>query len=592
MAKRKKRARRPAKKRASAAGAKERPSRPEAGKAPRDWGEVGRAYGLLLFSAVLMFLGFAGFGVWPLAFVGMVPALFVFDAEPKPTGWKFFWRALFFGYVAYYGGFYWVVDTIVDFGGFPYLLALAFASVYFLYQAFEFVFILWVWRRARERGFNATLALVAAYLTAETVFPMLFDHYYGNSFHMLPRLVQVADLGGPTLLTALAMAGNGALYEVLRAKVRKEEKIPWISPAVFAGMLAFYLGYGSWRMAEVEERMAAAEKITVGVVQTNMGIFEKREDPGEGLRRHLEQSLELEAEGDLDLLIWPESAATFRLPRRHGAPVRPYLENALEWFGVRSPGFPETPLLLGGLSADTRDGQRRSFNTAFITDAESRIQGHYDKTYLLAFGEYIPLGETFPILYEWSPNTGHFTRGDHVRPLPFGDYRIGTLICYEDIIPRFVRAVVREGNPHLLVNVTNDAWFGDTQEPYVHLALAKMRAVEHHRYLVRATNTGISAIIDPFGRVVEEGPLFDRASLRGEVAMLSGWTPYQTVGDWPGWLGLGAMLYMVFIGRRNRPEENPPPEEEVRPEKIRRREDEEDSDSEEDEHEHGDSASR
>jgi apolipoprotein N-acyltransferase len=573
MAKRKKRARGPSKGRdAAETSAKSATKGPEPEKPRRDWGEIGRAYGLLLLGAVLMFLGFAGFGVWPLAFVGMVPALFVFDAEPRPTGWKFFRRALFFGYVAYYGGFYWVVDTIVDFGGFPYLLALGFASVYFLYQAFEFVFILWMWRRARERGFNATLALVAAYLTAETLFPMLFDHYYGNSFHMLPRLVQVADLGGPMLLTALAMAGNGALYEILRARVRGEG-FPKVSPAVFVAMLAFYLGYGTWRMGEVEERVAAAPKIDVGVVQTNMGIFEKREDPGEGLRRHLEQSRELEARGDLDLLIWPESAASFRLPRELDTPVGPYLENALRWFGVESPGVPSTPLLFGGLSADRRDGQRRSFNTAFITDEAGRVRGHYDKTYLLAFGEYIPLGETFPILYEWSPNTGHFTRGDHVRPLPFGDYRIGALICYEDIIPRFVRAVVREGDPHLLVNVTNDAWFGDTQEPYVHLALAKMRAVEHHRYLVRATNTGISAIIDPLGRVVEQGPLFDRASLYGEVAMLTGWTPYQTVGDWPGWLALGAMLYMVFVGRRNRREESPPPEEEVRPDKIRRRED-------------------
>lgn len=545
----------------------------DAPKTPRDWNETLRSYGLLLLSAVLMFLGFAGFGVWPLAFVGMVPALFVFDADPKPTGWRFFRRALFFGYIAYYGGFYWVVDTIVDFGGFPYVLALAFGSIYFLYQAFQFIFILWVWRRARERGFNATLALVAAYLTAETVFPMLFDHYYGNSFHMLPTFVQVADLGGPMLLTAVAMAGNGALYEVMRARVRKERP-PWISPAVFAGMLAFYLGYGAWRVAEVEERMAAAPKITVGVVQTNMGIYEKREDPGEGLRRHLEQSRQLEEQGDLDLLVWPESAATFRLPRRIGSPIRPHFDNALEWFGVESPGFPSTPMMLGGLSSDVRDGRRHSFNTAFLTDEESRILGHYDKTYLLAFGEYIPFGEHFPILYEWSPNTGRFTPGDHVDSLPFGEFRIGPLVCYEDIIPRFVRSVVREGDPHILINVTNDAWFGDTQEPYVHLALAKMRAVEHHRYLVRATNTGVSAIIDPVGRVVEESPLFERSSLRAEVAMLNGWTPYQTVGDWPGWLALAASLYMLLIGRRNRREENPPPEEEVRPERIRRREEE------------------
>ncbi len=224
------------------------------------WTERARVYGLLLWSAVMMFLGFAGFGVWPLAFVGMVPALFVFDGGgsldgTRPTGSKFFWRALFFGYIAYWGGFYWVVDTIVDFGGFPYLLALAFGSIYFLYQGVEFVLILWIWRRARERGFNPTLALVSAYVAVELVFPTLFDHYYGNSFHMLPPLVQLVDIGGPMMLTALAMLGNGALYEVVRSRMRKEP-FPKASSLVFAAAALFALGYGYWRIGDVEARAA------------------------------------------------------------------------------------------------------------------------------------------------------------------------------------------------------------------------------------------------------------------------------------------------------------------------------------------------
>lgn len=506
------------------------------------WRERGRAYGLLLVSAVMMFLGFAGFGIWPLAFVGMVPALFVFDAEPRPTGAKFFWRALFFGYVAYYGGFYWVVNTIVDFGGFPYALALLFASIYFLYQALEYVLILWMWKRARERGFNATLSLVCAYLAAELTFPMLFDHFYGNSFHMLPPLLQVADLGGPMLLTALAMAGNGAVYELLRARIRKEP-LPKAAPIAFAASILFCLGYGYWRIAEVEARMAEAPTIKVGLVQTNMGIFDKREDPMEGRRRHIEQSLALEREHAPDLLVWPESAATFFLPE--GVNVR-------RWVFEGEKGTVSTPTIFGGLARRFIDGKRHHYNTAFLADGDGEILGTYDKTYLLAFGEYIPFGDVFPKLYEWSPNTGRFTPGDHVRPLVFGDYRIGALVCYEDILPRFVRKVVSESDPHLLVNITNDAWFGETQEPYVHLALAKMRAIEHHRYLVRATNTGVSAIIDPLGRVVTESPLFERANLHGEVAMMTGWTPYQTFGDWPGWLSFGAMIYMLFVGRRRR----------------------------------------
>lgn len=544
--------------------------KPEPTPPPRDWSEIGRAYGLLLLGAVLMFLGFAGFGVFPLAFVGMVPVLFVMDEQP--SGWTFFRRALFFGYIAYYGGFYWVVNTIVDFGGFPYPLALLFASIYFLYQAFEFVLILWLYKRARARGFNATLSLVAAYLAAETLFPQLFDHFYGNSFHMLPYLVQIADLGGPMMLTALAMAGNGAAYELVRSFVKKEPRPRW-APLAFVAALLFTLGYSAFRISEVEARMADAPALNVGVVQTNMGIYEKREDPGEGLRRHIEQSLQLEREGPLDLLVWPESAASFRLPRDPGMAVAPYFQRAVEFYRVRAEGFPETPLIFGGLSAESDPEQRRLYNTAFITDDDGRIRAHYDKTYLLAFGEYLPFGDVFPQLYDYSPNTGHFTRGDHVHPLPFRDYRISTLVCYEDILPSFVRRFVQEGDPHLLVNITNDAWFGETQEPYVHLALAKMRAVEHHRYLVRATNTGISAVVDPLGRVVAEGPLFDRASIRAEVHMLDGWTPYQTLGDWPGWIAVGGMIFMGFVGRRRK--KAPEPEAKAPERAPRKREEEE-----------------
>ncbi|MBZ0122146.1 MAG: apolipoprotein N-acyltransferase [Sandaracinaceae bacterium] len=520
-------------------------------KRKRDWKETLRAYGLLVLSAALMCLGFAGFGIWPLAFVGMVPALFVFDQDPPASPWAFLRRSLFFGYLAFYGGFYWVVDTIVEFGGFPYLVSLLFASVYFLYQGFQFVVVAFLWRRARLRGWNATASLVAAYVGSELAFPMLFDNFYGNSFHMLPPLIQIADLGGPMLLTALAMAGNGAAYELLRAAIRKEP-LPRAVPAVFAAALALTLGYGYWRIAEVEARMAQADRLTLGLVQTNMGIFQKREDPEEGRRRHIEQSLQLERESHPDLLIWPESAATFFIPDSVRN-VRRFVLESDDGEAIT------TPTLFGGLARREVGGRARAYNTAFMTDANGNITGSYDKTYLLAFGEYIPFGDVFPWVYDVSRNTGQFTPGNHVRALRFRDYRISTLICYEDILPRFVRRSVRENDPHLLVNVTNDAWFGETQEPYVHLALAKFRAVEHHRYLVRATNTGISAIIDPTGRVTEQSPLFRRANVVGEVRMMNGWTLYQSVGDWPGWLALGVIVYMAYAGRW-RPKERKPAE--------------------------------
>ena len=197
-------------------------------------------------------------------------------------------------------------------------------------------------------------------------------------------------------------------------------------------------------------------------------------------------------------------------------------------------------------------GERRGLNRVLLVDEHGEVTGTYDKVNLLAFGEYLPLSEWLPWLRSLAPNSGRVHRGRRVDPLPLRGWRISALVCYEDILPGFVRRVVREGSPHLLVNLTNDAWFGDTQEPWIHLALSKLRAVEQRRYLVRATNTGVSAVIDPLGRVVAQSDAFTQQSLDAEVAMLEGRTLYQALGDWPGWLAALAILWLAFLRRAAR----------------------------------------
>jgi apolipoprotein N-acyltransferase len=507
-----------------------------------------------------MFLGFAGFGIWPLAFVAIIPALFVFDpletrgGFERPVGRWFFFRALFFGYVAELGGFYWLINTLVDFSGFPLVVCLLFASIFFLFQGLQFVAILALWTRARARGFPATPALVAAYLASEALFPMLFEHYYGSAFHPVPILMQVADLGGPMMCTALAMSVAGALYDLGSAITQKRTPLPRLWPGIAFGYLAFALGYGAFRISEVDAITAAAPHLEVGVVQANMGLFEKWQEPEAGVRRHVEQTETISAAHDVDLVVWPESAVTFFLPGS--------ITNLRQWRWAPRLGLTEldVPIIFGALRrSHVQGGHDVDHNTAFLVGSDGQILGTYDKTYLLAFGEFIPLGETFPVLYDISPMSGRFTPGDDPSPVVFPardgrDYRISILVCYEDIVSAFVRRAVTEGDPHLLVNVTNDSWFGDTHEPWVHLHLARFRAVEHRRYLVRATNSGVSAIIDAAGRITEASGTFERANLVGEVAMIEGpRTLYGMLGAWPGWVGLLAIVLMGFLPERYLP---------------------------------------
>jgi apolipoprotein N-acyltransferase len=199
------------------------------------------------------------------------------------------------------------------------------------------------------------------------------------------------------------------------------------------------------------------------------------------------------------------------------------------------------------------------YNTAVSSDPAGNVTGRYDKQYLLTFGEYLPLGETFPVLYQWSPNSGHFSPGSSLDPLVV-DVRgerhpVTALICYEDILPRFTNDAVRHAKPELLVNMTNDAWFGDTTEPWEHLALAAFRAIEHRRYLVRGTNSGVSAVVDPVGRVIAHSGVFRQETVAATIHWMQSQTVYEKVGDWPWLLVSLALVTGCFVPRRRAPED-------------------------------------
>lgn len=206
------------------------------------------------------------------------------------------------------------------------------------------------------------------------------------------------------------------------------------------------------------------------------------------------------------------------------------------------------PVLFGALlyEMDGRTGRRLLFNSALLVDARGRVMGRYDKNYLLMFGEYIPLGDKFPFLYDWIPEAGRFEAGTTVETFDLNGIQIGVMICYEDILPRFTRRLATK-KTHLLVNVTNDAWFGKTSEPYHHLALATMRSIETRRSMVRSTNTGVSAFIDPAGRIRKQTDLDNAEVLVDDVPLMDLDPVYIRIGDvflTANFVG----LILIFIG--------------------------------------------
>jgi apolipoprotein N-acyltransferase len=279
-----------------------------------------------------------------------------------------------------------------------------------------------------------------------------------------------------------------------------------------------------------------------------MGLMQKREDPAEGLRRHLRTTSELKAQG-ADFVVWSESSVTF--PVREEMASRLLAANVGEKLHL--------PAIFGGVLYRVDADRQHWYNVALSTNQAGAITARYDKEYLLQFGEHLPFSETFPILNEWSPNSGKFTPGTKLDPLliTLGEttHKIAVLICYEDIIPAFTNSLAGATEPDLLVNITNDAWFGATTEPWEHLALAQLRAVEHRKYLVRSTNSGVSAIVDPVGRLVQHTEVRDvqHGSYESADSMLAtvrwmrgGRTVYEIVGDTPWWIVSVLMTLALF----------------------------------------------
>jgi apolipoprotein N-acyltransferase len=514
------------------------------------------AYALAALSGALYFLGFAGFDLWPLSLIALVPLMWVLDPERGLLPARRIWGlGLSAGVVMNAGGYYWIEGTLERFSGFPFAVCAAIALVLFTYQGILLVIFAFLYHHGVRHAGSRIVASVAAMCVAEWLFPMLFKHFFGASLHAVPLLMQTADLGGPLLVTGMLTLSSAGFYTALRAYLAQREasaalsaggkfsflRWRWREPVLALGIWLVAIGYGAYRIAEVDARSAQAPKVNMGLIQANMGLFQKREDPEEGLRRHIEQSLQLERErgNKLDLLLWPESAFGWGLPEGIANVRDAVLGNLIS-----------TPTLFGGLAIRRLRGKRRFFNTAFMTNGKGDVTGTYDKAILVPFSEYMPLAEELPILQQWSPNSGNFAAGAHVRPLRFGKFRLSVLICYEDILPSFVRRVEREAKPHALINLTNDAWFGDTHAPWEHLALAKLRSVEHHRALVRATNSGVSAVIDPVGRVVATSALFSRENLFASVPMLNVSYPYHVLGDFPGPLSLLVLVGLWLVQKK------------------------------------------
>jgi apolipoprotein N-acyltransferase len=231
------------------------------------------------------------------------------------------------------------------------------------------------------------------------------------------------------------------------------------------------------------------------------------------------------ARGGVDLIIWPESAVPFF-----------FQDEPLQAERIRELAIDLNAYLLFGSPAhELRNGRSTYLNSAFLISPHGTTLGRADKLHLVPFGEYVPLGNILTFINKIVVGIGDFAPGERAVPLDAGGTKLGVQVCYEVIFPELARQYVQAG-ARILVAITNDAWFGRSSAPYQHLAISAFRAIETRTPLIRAANTGVTAIIDQNGHIRTMTGLFVEAYRTGEVMPGTGRSLYLTIGDLPAWI--------------------------------------------------------
>jgi apolipoprotein N-acyltransferase len=455
------------------------------------------------------------------AWVALAPLLM---AVPGTTGWRAARLGYVTGAVSAVGLLYWTALVVVQYGGLP--LPAGILVMLALCLAFSIFPALFGWALGRTTttfGLAGLLAAPFLWVGTELLRSRTFFQFpwclLGYSQQGLPEMIQVAPVTAVYGVSFLIVLVCSLLAFTALGKRPGARRTAALAIALVVGGT---WAYGRWAMARP---VAETGRTTVGLVQGGVRQEDKwvPENAWQNVGRHLRLTEEAAARG-ARLVVWPESAVPFLFDED------PALASLLRDL-VRRRGI---YLYFGNDDRERDDGGGRIFVGAKLLAPDGRVVARYRKMHLVPFGEYVPLQPLFTLGGRFAAKlvqeVSDFTPGREATTGVVDGHAVGGFICYEAIFPALVRRFTADG-AELLVNVTNDAWYGTTSAPYQHLAMAAFRAAENRRYLVRAANTGITAVVDPWGRVVSSTRLFDTTVLVREVPFTTGLTFYARHGD-------------------------------------------------------------
>lgn len=473
-----------------------------------------------LLTALLLTSAMPGItGWWFLLFPALVP---LFSALGRLSAKQSICTGMFCGILYNAGLFYWIVPVLQKFGGLrtvPAVFVLLFLAAYLaVYIALFCLLLNYLLVRTQSAGYSATLLLVAAppvWTGLDFLRGILFTGIpwmdLGYAVYRQPLLIQGADLGGHYLITFSVVLINALLFWFMSkihasfSSSSSSSDYHFRYPVTVFLLLSCLGGYSVIRYRQVSLKTATADTAYLAAVQGNIEQSRKWSPSQKEsiVDRYLALSTQaLKGEKKPELLVWPETALPFY-------PAREPLMNSIRAFirenEVRiltgSPYFTVNP------QKTSYETQVSYYNSALLLDSSGRLSARYNKQHLVPFGEYIPLRKYLWFLKPIVELIGEFTPGDSFDPLDAENIQAGILICFEAIFPDIARREALAG-ANLLVNLTNDAWYGKSSAPHHSWAMTVFRAVENRRGLIRAANTGISGFVDPTGDIGRKSDLF------------------------------------------------------------------------------------
>ncbi|SFM93255.1 apolipoprotein N-acyltransferase [Thermodesulforhabdus norvegica] len=494
---------------------------------------------IILIGGVSLTLAFPPYGYSPVAWIAFIPLLCA--SSDRKTGVS---RAAIFGFV--FGlshrltSIYWIHYVLQKYGHLPFTLSLLLCVALCAYLAIYPAIFAIAARYLSLLNLN-WLVLPCTWVLLEwiqakalTGFPW---NLVGYSQGSVLQIVQSADLWGVYGVSFAVLLINAVIAELL-----KKRRFSFVAALSVATVWAFIFFYGAHKIKNYGASSGTSKCFRTAIVQGNIDQAVKWD--AEFRRTTLEKYLALSRNallhsGNIELIVWPETAMPFffELDPDFGQAIRQFAkkEGVALLFG--SPGV-----------AFKEGGEAEGFlNNAYLVDKRGITTGKYSKEHLVPFGEYVPLKKVLFFVKRLVPAAGDFIPGKTSGLLQKGGIRMGVLICYEAIFPELARKRTKAG-ANVLVNISNDAWFGYTSAPFQHLEMARWRAVETRRPLLRSTNTGISAFVDPLGRVEQSLDLFKEGFIDQTVCTGEEVTFYARFGDWLVLLcALTTLISMLYV---------------------------------------------